>query len=77
MVKLIDKIAEKISAGFLILALSWVFCALGIQLFFVYLEFSGNKEYQDRVISKIEVKFDGRFKDNPENIMYEEPVVKK
>ncbi len=76
MVKLIDNISEKFMSAFLISALVWVFCALGIQLFFVYLELSGKTEYQRRVINKIELKFDGRFKDNPENIMYEGPIVK-
>lgn len=73
MIKLIDKITEKIVSAFLILSLVWVFSALGIQLFFVYLQVSGDEEYQRRVINKIDVRFDGRFKDNPENIMYEKP----
>lgn len=73
MVKLIDKITEKIISTFLMLALGFIFCAFGVQMFFVYLEFSGKEEYQRRVINKLDVKFDGRWKDNPENIMYEKP----
>jgi hypothetical protein len=46
-------------------------------MFFVCLQFSGNEEYQRRLINKLEVKFDGRFKNNPENIMYEGPIAKK
>ena len=73
MIKLIDKFTEKIGSAFLVLSLVWVFSAFGVQMFFVYLQFSGQEEYQRRVINKIEWKFDGRFKDNPENIMYEKP----
>lgn len=73
MIKLIDKFTEKIGSAFLVLSLVWVFSAFGVQMFFVYLELSGQEEYQRRVINKIEWKFDGRFKDNPENIMYEKP----
>ncbi len=77
MVKLINKISEKILSVFLTLGLVFVFCAFGVQMFFVYLEFSGKEEYQRRIINKLDVKFDGRWKDNPENIMYEGPVVSK
>jgi hypothetical protein len=73
MVKLIDKITEKIFSAFLMSALAFVISAFCVQMFFVYLQFSGQEEYQRRVINKIEWKFDGRFKDNPENIMYEKP----
>jgi len=43
------------------------------QLFFVYLEFSGKTELQRNVINWIEWRIDGTFKNNPENIWYEEP----
>lgn len=77
MVKLIDKITEKIFSAFLMSALAFVLSAFCVQVFFVYLQFSNNEEYQRRIINKLEVKFDGRFKNNPENIMYEGPIAKK
>lgn len=73
MVKIVDKITEKILSAFIMLGLGFVICAFGVQMFFVYLEFSGKEEYQRRLINKLDVKFDGRWKDNPENIMYEKP----
>ncbi len=77
MVKTLNNITDKMMATFLFASLIWVFSALGVQLFFVYLELSGKEEYQRRVINKIELKFDGRFKNNPENIMYEGPIANK
>lgn len=55
------------------LAFLWVIFALIFQLFFVYLEFSGKTELQRNVINWIEWRIDGTFKNNPENIWYEEP----
>lgn len=55
------------------LAFIWVIFALMFQLFFVYLEFSGKTELQRNVINWIEWRIDGTFKNNPENIWYEEP----
>jgi hypothetical protein len=37
------------------------------------LEFSGQEERQRDMINKIEWKFDGTFKNNPDNIWYEAP----
>lgn len=55
------------------LAFIWVIFALMFQLFFVYLEFSGKTELQRNVINWIEWRIDGTFRNNPENIWYEEP----
>ncbi len=77
MVKLIDKITENLFSAFLMSALAFVISAFCVQMFFVGLQFSGNEEYQRRLINKLEIKFDGRFKNNPENIMYEGPIAKK
>ena len=55
------------------LAFIWVIFALMFQLFFVYLEFSGKTELQRNVVNWIEWRIDGTFKNNPENIWYEEP----
>jgi hypothetical protein len=39
----------------------------------MYLEFSGQEQRQRDMINKIEWKFDGTFKNSPDNIWYEEP----
>jgi hypothetical protein len=43
------------------------------QIFFIYLEFSGERELQRNVINWLDWRIDGTFKNNPVNIWYEEP----
>jgi hypothetical protein len=62
---------------YLKLCLCWIFLALGMQVFFIYLEFSGQEERMSRYANEFEWKFDGTFKDYPGNIMYEAPTAKK
>lgn len=58
---------------YLRLCLCWIFFALGIQVFFVYLQVSGQEERMLQYSNEFAWKFDGAFKSHPENIMYEEP----
>lgn len=58
---------------FICLAFIWVIFALMFQMFFIYLEFSGERELQRNVINWLEWRIDGTFKNNPVNIWYEEP----
>jgi hypothetical protein len=58
---------------FICLAFIWVIFALMFQIFFIYLEFSGERELQRNVINWLEWRIDGTFKNNPVNIWYEEP----
>jgi hypothetical protein len=53
-----------------------VFFALGIQVFFVYLQVSGQEERMLQYSNEFAWKFDGGFKSHPGNIMYEEPEAK-
>lgn len=50
--------------------------ALSTQIFFVYLQFSGQQERMTDISNKVSWKIDGTFKDNPDNIWYEGPAKK-
>ena len=65
-------IGDKLAMVFLSLVGVWIAFALCFQLFFVYLEFSGKHELQRNVINWIEWRIDGTFKNNPENIWYDD-----
>jgi hypothetical protein len=69
----LNRLSELLMLGFVKLCVLWVISALCFQIFNVYLEFSGQKQRQRDMINKIEWKFDGRFKNNPDNIWYETP----
>lgn len=67
----LEKIKEAIFSGMVYLALAWVFFALSFQMYFVYLELSGNEKKIYEVTNEITWRIDGRFKNNPNNIWYE------
>jgi hypothetical protein len=69
----LNRLSELLMLGFVKLCVLWVISALCFQIFNFYLEFSGQKQRQRDMINKIEWKFDGRFKNNPDNIWYETP----
>jgi len=73
----LTKASEFLFHVYLRLCLCWVFFALGIQVFFVYLQVSDQQERMRQYSNEFEWKFDGRFKNNPENIMYEGPTSEK
>ena len=50
--------------------------ALSTQVFFLYLQFSGQQERMTDISNKVSWKIDGTFKNNPDNIWYEEPAKK-
>lgn len=58
---------------FISLAFIWVIFALMFQIFFIYLEFSGKTELQRDIVNWLDWRIDGTFKNNPDNIWYEEP----
>ena len=64
-------IGDKLFTVFLSLAVVWIAFALCFQLFFVYLQFSGNEETARNVTNWIEWRIDGTFKNSPENIWYD------
>jgi len=57
---------------FLIGALTFISLALLFQLFFVFLEVSGRQEWARQITNEISWRIDGTFKNNPNNIWYEE-----
>ncbi len=46
--------------------------AFSFQVFMVFLEFSGRQEWAAQIANEISWRIDGTFKNNPENIWYEE-----
>ena len=68
----LPSIGEYLAQGFLYLVGFWIVFALFFQLFFVYLHFSGNDELGGRISNEIMWRIDGTFKNNPNNIWYNE-----
>jgi hypothetical protein len=67
-----NNIGDYIGKIFLILVGIWIIFALCFQLFFVYLHFSGNEELGSKITNWISWKIDGTFKNDPNNIWYNE-----
>lgn len=72
-ITLLPKLSDLIMLGFVRLCVLWVISALCFQVFCIYLEVTEQDQRQRDMINKIEWKFDGRFKENPDNIWYEAP----
>ena len=51
----------------------WLVFALSFQSFGIYLHFTGQEERALNISNQIAWKIDGTFKNNPDNIWYEEP----
>lgn len=64
---------DRIAMFFVMLVLIWTVAALSFQVFMVYLEVSGREETIREIVSWFDRTFDGRFKNDPQNIFYEEP----
>jgi cell division septal protein FtsQ len=77
MKKFLEKAAEKAVGAYMILVGCWICTALTLQLFFVYLQVSGNEERSQDIANRVSWKIDGTFKNSPGNIWYEEPAPKK
>jgi hypothetical protein len=74
MKKFLTVAADRVFGIYFVLVGIWICTALTIQLFFVYLEVSGNHERSLDIANRVTRKIDGNFKSNPENIWYEEPT---
>jgi hypothetical protein len=66
-----DFIAEKIIWAFLSLFGLWLLFALSLMFYSMYLEFTGNDQALQDMSNQFSWKFDGTFKNSPENIWYE------
>jgi hypothetical protein len=69
-ISLWENIKEKIVWFFLALFGLWLIGALSLQLYFIYLEFSGKTETAMNISNQLDWKFDGTFKNDPNNIFY-------
>lgn len=61
---------DRLAMAFLSLVGIWILFALCFQLFFVYLQFSGQEELATEISNEITWKIDGTFKNDPNNIWY-------
>lgn len=68
------KIGNVLFKSYLAFVGFWLVFALTFDLFFVYLQFTGQEERASSISNEITWKIDGRFKDNPDNIWYEAPT---
>jgi len=67
----LNRLGDLIMLGFLKLCCLWVVSILCFEMFLIYLQAPKQEQRQQDMINKIEWKFDGTFKDNPDNIWYE------
>jgi hypothetical protein len=77
MKKFLTVAADRAFGLYFILVGFWIFAALSTQMFFIYLQVSGQEERSSDIANRITWKIDGTFKNTPGNIWYEEPVAKK
>jgi hypothetical protein len=66
-----DFIAEKFIWAFLSLFGLWLLFALSLMFYSMYLEFTGNDQALQQMSNEFSWKFDGTFKNSPDNIWYE------
>ena len=65
-----DFIAEKIIWAFLSLFGAWLIFALSLMFYSLYLEVTNNQQALQNMSNQFSWKFDGTFKNSPENIWY-------
>ena len=68
-----NKLGDFIAKLFVGLVCLWVMFALSFQVYMIYLHFSGQEDKTLAISNWFSWKFDGTFKNNPDNIWYEEP----
>jgi len=61
---------DKVAMAFLYLVLGWVMLALTFQLTMVGIHIAGKTELEQNIANWFSWKFDGTFKNSPENIWY-------
>lgn len=69
---LVLSLRDRIAIAFIYLVLFWTIFALGIQMTMLFLDMSGNTKIAGGISSWFVHKFDGLYKNHPENIMYQE-----
>ena len=73
----LNAISEKMLQGFLYLCILWVVAAFGTECIFIYFQATGQEQRSSEIANKWSHKFDGAFKNSPENIWYEAPKTVK
>ena len=68
-----QKLFDLIGKIFLVFVGLWLVFALSFEGYMTYLHFSGQEEKTTAISNWFSWKFDGTFKNNPDNIWYEEP----
>ena len=68
----LNKIKDNVALGFIKLALAWAVFALSFQIFMLITHFT-KPELATKVGNYLTWKFDGTFKNDPDNIWYEGP----
>lgn len=71
--KFFQKLLELLVKIFIVFVGLWMIFALTIQGYMLYLHFSGQEDKTLAISNWFSWKFDGTFKNNPDNIWYEEP----
>ena len=69
-ISLVESIRDRIAYIFLALVGTFIGLAFLFQVFFIYLEFSGNAERAAQIAKEIQWRIDGTFKNSPDNIWY-------
>jgi hypothetical protein len=70
MKQFIISLREKVFLAFLSLAGVLIIGALLFQVTFIFLEFSGRSEIASQIARELDWKFDGTFKNDPNNVWY-------
>ncbi len=69
--KKLKNIGRAIAMASLLLMSVMIFGIVFFELYLVYLNTSGQIEKSEKIMSDIDFKIDGTYKDNPNNIWYE------
>jgi len=68
----LKNIGETLFKGYLVLVFIWLGFALTFDLVMIGVHFT-NEDLERKISNEIAWKIDGTFKNNPDNIWYEEP----
>lgn len=71
----LKEIGNNLFKAYLALVFVWLGFALSFDLFMIAVHFT-NEDLERKISNEIAWKIDGTFKNNPDNIWYENPEVK-
>jgi hypothetical protein len=73
----LNAISQRMLQGFVYLCCIWVVAAFSTECIFIYFQATNQQERSAEIATKFSHKFDGTFKNSPENIWYEGPKTVK